>query len=125
MISRGEQDAELIHHHALDLAGRYPPDRAGLGSVLQHRLADVIAIEPATLPGVSGRHGCPGRAEEDALQQGRGLAARVAGPSPWALGENGVHLVPEVPAYDAVVLAWEGLALVDRLANVDPVVQSL
>jgi hypothetical protein len=44
---------------------------------------------------VGRRHGGPSRAEEDALQEGWGLAPGVAGPLPRALGQDAVHLVPE------------------------------
>lgn len=44
-----EHRPELVDDGGLDLTGRYTADRASPGAMLQHRLADVIAVEPVAL----------------------------------------------------------------------------
>ena len=72
-FGRPKQDADLIDDDLLDLGGRNASDRAVRRSLLQDGLADVIAVEPATLAGVRRRHGDAGGTEDHPLQQGRRL----------------------------------------------------
>jgi hypothetical protein len=104
---------------------RDAPDRAGLGTELQDGLAHVIAIEPSPLARVGGRHGTAGRSEVQPLQK-RGLdGARPAAARTRALLHDAVNPVPELEHNDRLVLARIGRALVDGIADVDPVVQEL
>lgn len=60
--------------------------------MLQHGLADVIAVEPAALAGVGGREGRAIGTVEQTFQQGRGLGAGTGGPLAGAFGQDRMHL---------------------------------
>ena len=109
----------------LDLRRRHPPDRAGLRPALQHVLADVVAVEPVALAGVRRRHRRAGRPEDQPLQQRRRLRPGARGAGAGVLGEDRVHLVPEILADDRRVLARVRRALVHRQPEVGPVVQQV
>src|SRR5690606_5782150 len=48
---RGAKEAaQLVDHRALDLRGGHPRHRAGTGSALQDRLADIVPIELVAAP---------------------------------------------------------------------------
>src|SRR5437660_828438 len=93
--------------------------------MLQHIGRDVVPIESPTFSGMRWRHGATGRAEEQSLQERRGLRAGAGSTLPWALAENAVDLVPERFADDRLVLARIRRALVDRLADVHAVSEQL
>ena len=68
---RAEQEnSELIDDGSFDLGRRQAADLSGLGTALQDRLADIVAVELAAFPGVGGRHGAARRSEDQALEQG-------------------------------------------------------
>ena len=90
---------------SISAAGSRPTGQPAVAPLLQHGLADVVAVEPAALAGVGRRHGAAGRAEDQPLQQGRRRGPRVGGALARALLQNGVHLVPQRPRDDRLVLA--------------------
>ena len=120
-----EHAAQLLDDHRLDLGRRHPADRAGVAPVLQHVLADVVAVEPVALAGVRRRHRRAGRPEDQPLQQRRRLRPGARRPGAAVLGEDRVHLVPEVLGDDRRVLARIGGALVDREPEVGAVAEAL
>ena len=120
-----EDAAQLVDHRPLDLRRRHAPDRAGVASALQDVLADVVAVEPVALPGVGRRHGGSGRPEDQPSQQRRGLRPGARRPGAGVLGEDRVHLVPQVLGDDRRVLARVGGAFVDGEPEVGPVAQAL
>ena len=122
-LGLAEHGAELVDDGGLDLARRHAADRARSGAMLQHRLADVVAVEPAALAGVGRRERRAVRAEEQPLQQRGRLGAGARGALAGALLQDGVDLVPGLAVDDRVVLAGIAVALVDRLAEVGAVVQ--
>jgi len=91
--------------------------------MLQHRLADVVAVELAALAGVRRRERRAVRAEQQPFQQGRGLRPRVGGALARALPDDAVDLVPDVLRDDRLVPTRIVCALVADLPDVDPVVE--
>ena len=59
------------------------------------------------------------------LEQGRCLRPGLVAAGAGVAREDGVDLVPGLTIDDGLVLARVGLVLVDRLADVDPVLQGL
>ncbi len=117
--------AQLVDDRGFDVGGRNPAQRAGALALLQHGLADVVAIELALAAGVGRRHGVAGGAEDQALEQGRGLRPGAGGTAARGLGEEQLHLVPELAVDDRRVLARIGDTFVHRLADIDPVAEQL
>ena len=70
--------AELLDDRRLDLARGHAADRARSGTMFQHRLTDIVAVEPVALAGVRRRERGPVRAEQQPLQQ-RGRVGAGAG----------------------------------------------
>ena len=108
-----EHGAELVDDGGLDLARRHAADRARPGAVLQHRLADVVAVELAALAGVGRREGGAVGAVEQPLEQRRRFGPGASGALARALFEDGVDLVPGVAVDDGLVLAGIAFALVE------------
>jgi len=79
LVSTGDKDlAQLVDDRVFDLCCGHPADRTRPGALFQHRLADVVAIEPAPLPGEGRNHGSARLLHKyESLEQGRGL-----GPGP-------------------------------------------
>ena len=98
---------------------------ASLGITLEHVGRDVVAVELAALARVRRRHRTAGRAEDQALEQGRRLRPSMRGPLSRALAEDRMHPIPEGAIDDGLVLARIGGALVHGLTYVDSVVQQL
>ena len=71
------------------------------------------------------RHRPAGRAEDQALEQGRRLGPSAGSALSRALAQNGLHPIPERAIDNGLMLARIGRALVHRLADVDPVVEQL
>ena len=109
---------------SISAAGTRPTGQASRPA-LQHVLADVVAVEPVALAGVRRRHRRAGRPEDQPLQQRRRLRPGARRPGAGVLGEDRVHLVPEVLVDDRRVLARVGGALVDREPEVGPVAEHL
>ena len=82
----------------------------------------IIAVEPAALAGVHWCHGAAVGAEDEALEERRGLRPGDIGANARALLENVMELVPQRAGHDGLVLAGVAPSLVNGLADIDPVV---
>ena len=102
---------------------RYARYWAFSGAMLQDSLADVVAVEPITLPRMGRREGGTVGSVEESLKWGWCLRAGVVGAEPGALLEDGLDIVPCLLVNQALMLASVACALVDGLADVGAVVQ--
>ena len=93
------------------------------GAMFQDSLAHVVTVEPVALACVGGREGGTVGSVEEPLQQGGPFRAGVAGAQPWALLEDGLHVVPCPLVDQALMLTRIARALVYGLANVGAIVQ--
>src|SRR5690606_13417092 len=98
-----EHDAELVDDGRLDLTGRDAADRAGSSPVLQHGLADIIAVELVALAGVGRREGRAVGAVKQPLQERRRLGPGAGGALAGAFLQDGMDAVPRLAVDDRVV----------------------
>ena len=95
-LGLAEHGAELVDDGGLDLARGHAADRAGSGAVLQHRLADIVAVEPVALAGMGRREGGAIGPEQQPLQQCGRIGAGAGGPLARALFQDkACTLVPK------------------------------
>src|SRR5690554_2295149 len=80
---------------------------------------------PAALLGHGRRHGYTTICENKSLEQRRGLGASVGGALPWACLQDSMNLIPQRLINYGLVLTGIARALVNRLANIDPVTKEL
>src|SRR5690554_4368338 len=80
---------------------------------------------PAALLGHGRRHGYTTICENKSLEQRRGLGASVGGALPWACLQDSMNLIPQRLTNNGFVLTGIARALMDSLANIDPVTKEL
>ncbi len=115
--------AKLVDDGDLNLACGHATNRTRPSSMLQHRLADIVAVQTPALAGVGRREGCAIGPKQQPLQQRGRVGAGARGALARAFLQDGVNLVPCFTVDDGVMLAGIALPLVDRLADVGAVRQ--
>lgn len=101
------------------------PAHGSRSAAAVHPLRDVVAIEPAILHRVRGRHGATVRPNDWAPQQCRSMLPVLHYPGAGADLPDGVGPVPRVARHDPPVLTGIDLSLVRGLACKGSVVQQL
>lgn len=122
-LGLAEHSTHLVNNCGLDLPRWHAADGAGSSAMLQHRLTDVVAVQPPALAGVRRRECRAVGSEQQAPQQRGRLGAGAGGAFSRAFLQDGVDTVPCLAVDDCRMLAGITGPLVDCLTDVDPVVQ--
>ena len=115
--------SDLVDNCGLDLCRGHPGHGASAGSVLQNRLAHIIAVKAIALTGVGRREGCAVLPVEQSLEQGGCLRAGVVGAYARAFLQDAVNPIPGLLVDETLMFASVPGALVHRFADVGAVVQ--
>ena len=91
--------------------------------MLQHGLADIVAIEPTTFTGMGWREGSTIGAIEQSLEQCGRVGPRARRTLARAFGQNGMHLVPDILPNYCLMLTRITRTFMHSLADIDAVVQ--
>src|SRR5215211_5200659 len=123
--ARLQMIAERRNDERLDLGGRHAADRSGrLGLLLQHGLADVVAVAGTSLVGVARAHAVAALVKQSAGQEG-GRAAQPATSLDRLRGKLGLHGLEQGTIEDRLVLATVNVTAVDHLADIEPVLEQM
>ena len=127
-IARGFCQAEMLSNgfrdDAFDLAGRYSRDRTGLVLSAAQGRADIEPVPDAVLAGKARAHAIAPVVEEFSLQEGATL--RICRLAFDDVGlEQRLHSLKGLLVHDRLVLAFEPLAAMMDLAEIDPVLEKV
>src|SRR5829696_8070798 len=123
--ARLQMIAERRNDERLDLSGRHAADRSGrLGLLLQHGLADVVAVAGTSLVGVARAHAVAALVKQAAGQEG-GRAAQPAASLDRLRGKLGLRGLEQGTIEDRLLLATVNVTAVDHLADIEPVLEQM
>ena len=110
-LGLAEHGAQLVDDGRLKLTRGHAADRARPSAMLQHRLADIVAVELAIIAGVRRREGGAIGPEQQPLQQRGRLGAGAGSTLAGALLQDRVDFVPNGAVDDGIMLAGIAIAL--------------